>query len=595
LNENGKKRPFMTVGVITLVTILTATLFLSYRIYQNTVRETKTIQGLRQVQMVQNAAIRTEFYLQHLTKDMHMLGTLPCLQTLDEDAIAVNVKHFFVSSNPLAVKSIFVVNKKNELIYSTSDSLPGWLNPQLEKGLDAFMAYNQPDSVWVSQVTKHATSNRNEGLFFIVLVPVLRTTFSQDHPYSGSKFTGFLGFLVDFNVVMHRFVEPIKFGKTGFAWVMDQDGRLLFHPHHPEMVLRSIFATKTECTQCHTSFEKQITFLNSHADYQEFQVGNERPKLIAKASMHAFNIRWDIAASIDRAEVVAFIQNNYRLFSWLVGLSLLTILSAGVLLLHLNIKRFQAEEYSRHCEEKNELQEQIDHASKLASIGELVDSVAHEINTPTGIISAQIDAMQLQAEENTDQEVLRIIREQTRRIAKYTKSLLRHSRGMSFQPRPVNIVDVIEECLMLLGHRFRAKQIIMEKAWQRGLPEIFVDRDQILQVFINLLNNALDALPQKGRIRLEIRKTKKMAKQKGIEIRLSDNGSGIPPGDLDNIFKPFFSTKSPEEGTGLGLGISQAIIQRHQGTIQVKSTPGQGTTFIVFLPNNQNDLEMRNG
>ena len=595
MNKNGKKRPFMTVGIITLVTILTATLFLAYRIYQNTVRETKTVQGLRQVQMVQNAAIRIEFYLQHLTKDMHMLGTLPCLQTFDEDAIAVNVKHFFVSSNPLAVKSIFVVNKKDELIYSTSDGLPDWLNPQLEKGLDAFAAYNQTDSVWVSQVTKHAMSNGNDGLFFIVLVPVLRTNSSQNRLYAGSQFMGVLGFLVDFNAVMHRFVKPIKFGKTGFAWVMDQDGRLLFHPHHPEMVLRSIFATKTECTQCHTSFEKQIIFLNSHADYQELQVGNERPKLMAKASMNAFNVRWDIAASIDRAEVVSVIQYNYRLFLWLVGLSLLTILSAGVLLLHLNIKRFQAEEYSRHCEEKNQLQEQINHAAKLASIGELVDSVAHEINTPTGIISAQIDAMQLQTEENADQEVCRIIREQTRRIAKYTKSLLRHSRGMTFQPRPTNIIDVIEECLMLLGHRFRAKQIIIEKAWPAGLPEIFLDRDQILQVFINLLNNALDVLPQNGKIKLELKTTKRMAKLKGIEIRLSDNGPGIPPEDMDNIFKPFFSTKPPEEGTGLGLGISQAIIQRHQGTMQVQSAPGRGTTFNIFLPNNQNDLEMRNG
>jgi len=108
------------------------------------------------------------------------------------------------------------------------------------------------------------------------------------------------------------------------------------------------------------------------------------------------------------------------------------------------------------------------------------------------------------------------------------------------------------------------------------------DRSQIEQVFINLLNNAIDAINRNGEIIIEMHQVKNK-KEAGIEIKVADNGEGIAEGSLQKIFNPFFSTKNPSKGTGLGLSISKAIIQRHGGKINVTSHVGEGTTFSIFL------------
>lgn len=587
-----RKHPYMFGGIVSLLIILGATIVLAYRIYQNTVAETKTIQGLRQVQMVHNAVGRIEFYLQHLAKDMHMLATLPHAAGLQAPSFEENIEHFFRKANPIAVSGFFVVDENGTLVYATGDSVLNGFTDFVGRQLHEYKTSNPTDSVWISPVTRLETATASK-LYFTILVPILQAGKGNSSGYSWYEFAGFLGCLVDFNAIMHRFIEQIRFADTGFAWVMDGEGRLLFHPRHPEMILRSIFAPKSDCKRCHTSFEKQIYFLNNHAEYQEFQVGSEKPKIIAKASLNVFNIHWAIAASVDRAEIVSAVGKKYGVFLWLIGLSMLSILTAGVFLLHMNIKRVQAEEYSRYCEEKNRLQEQINHATKLASIGELVDSVAHEINTPAGIISAQVDVLRLNKEKLPYQENLDVIKDQTRRIANYTRSLLRFSRGMHFNPRPVNFPALVEECLMLLGHRLRAGHVRVLKDWPAGLPKVVVDRDQMQQVIINLLNNALDVLPERGEIILRLRMKKDEKSQTGLELLICDSGPGIRPENLSRIFEPFFSTKPPEKGTGLGLSISQAIIHRHGGSIMAESGDGTGTTFRIFLP--QQHREKKNG
>jgi signal transduction histidine kinase len=238
-----------------------------------------------------------------------------------------------------------------------------------------------------------------------------------------------------------------------------------------------------------------------------------------------------------------------------------------------------------------QLQEQLSHASKLASIGELVDTVAHEINTPTGIIAAHADALLLQPDQkNFCADEMLVIKKQTRRIHDYTKSLLGYSKRISLNPQPTCIKEIIEECVYMLGHRFRARQISVKQKYSPSIPKILIDRGQIEQVFINILNNAVDAIESPGLITIEVLKVggdydpEREFSGDGISIQIKDNGSGIKSANIDNIFHPFFSTKPPSKGTGLGLYISKSIVQRYHGSIKVSSDGETGTVFEIILP-----------
>ena len=150
-------------------------------------------------------------------------------------------------------------------------------------------------------------------------------------------------------------------------------------------------------------------------------------------------------------------SNRFRLFFFIILIIVVTIIVVGYLLYLINAKRIRAEKERRLSEQKDLLHQQICQASKLASIGELVDTVAHEINTPISIIVAQTHALQLKCPNNSPPctEELQIIKAQTQRISKYTRRLLNYSQLLPFQPKPIDLTLLMDECLYLLGQRFR--------------------------------------------------------------------------------------------------------------------------------------------
>jgi two-component system NtrC family sensor kinase len=314
---------------------------------------------------------------------------------------------------------------------------------------------------------------------------------------------------------------------------------------------------------------------------------------MAYAPIQLHDEKWVLVISTFLPEVTANLRDKFRLFFILGVIILGVIIVLGLSLYYVNTKRIRAEEAKGQSEQMRHLELQLSHASKLASIGELVDTVAHEINTPTGIIAAHADAILFQSnKENIYSEELGIIKKQTRRIHDYTRSLLGYSKRVPFNPQPIKINKIIEECVYLLGHRFRAKQILVSIKNIDNLPQLIVDQGQIEQVFINLLNNAVDAIEGPGEIKIETSLAHLDAKlegniiPEGIKISITDNGKGIKSAEMTQIFEPFFSTKLPTEGTGLGLYISKSIMQRHHGKIEVTSKMGKGTAFNIFLPLN---------
>ncbi len=320
--------------------------------------------------------------------------------------------------------------------------------------------------------------------------------------------------------------------------------------------------------------------LYGKGSFAEYTIGTEPAKIMAYFPIDLQNEKWVVAISTLIPEVTSNLRDKFQLFFILGIIILIAILSYGLSLYYVNLKRIRAEEAQRQSEQTQQLQEQLNQTSKLASIGELVDTIAHELNTPAGIIAAQADAILLQSETpNSFTEELNIIKNQTRRISKYTRSLLSYSKRIPFQPMPVRLNEILDECLYLLGHRFRAHNISIKKKYPDDLPELLLDLSQMEQVFVNLLNNAVDAIKYSGEIKIDVSvatKNSSLIKYEtiiGLNISISDNGLGINSDVIDQIFEPFYSSKISAKGTGLGLSITKAIILRHGGKIEVISTP----------------------
>ena len=234
-----------------------------------------------------------------------------------------------------------------------------------------------------------------------------------------------------------------------------------------------------------------------------YVLGSEPDKIMAYVPVRLQNQTWIIAISTLLPKVTTGLRSRFQLFFILGLIILAVILTLGFFIYFLNLRRIRAEEANRNLEEIHQYREQLNQASKLASIGELVDSVAHEINTPAGIIAAHADAIFL--ENNTDEslrEELNIIRNQTRRISDYTRTLLTYSRLMPFKPEAIRIEDLIDECIYLIGHRLKSKKIRLSKSYDASLPLILADKRQMEQVMMNILNNAVDALQDHGEIKI---------------------------------------------------------------------------------------------
>jgi PAS domain S-box-containing protein len=234
--------------------------------------------------------------------------------------------------------------------------------------------------------------------------------------------------------------------------------------------------------------------------------------------------------------------------------------------------------------ERTSLENQLAQADKLSSIGLLAAGVAHEINTPLAVISsyAQMLSKQLKGDERLG-PVLDKITQQSFRAAEIANGLLNFSRTSTTEFRQTNLNQVIRDTLSLLEHQFKKAQVEVDLSLAEELPSINGNPGKLQQVFLNLLLNAKEAMPEGGRLRV-------VTLVNGhVEAVITDSGTGIEPEHLKRIYDPFFTTKTTpkpgdKRGTGLGLSVSYGIIQEHAGKIHVESEVGAGTTFHLEFP-----------
>jgi signal transduction histidine kinase len=240
----------------------------------------------------------------------------------------------------------------------------------------------------------------------------------------------------------------------------------------------------------------------------------------------------------------------------------------------------------RQYAELQETQQQLGQAAKLASIGELTGGVAHEINTPITSILAL--ASHLAEGRNAaslapgQRESLEVIVQQAQRVARIVRNLLTFSRQSRLELSRVDVGEHLETALSLLEHRLRNANIRLQREIDLELPQVLGDANRLTEVFVNLLNNAIDSMSAGGTVTV---RAQSIADYGGsVRVEVSDTGSGIPSENLNRIFDPFFTTKEPGKGTGLGLSISHGIVKDHGGHIWAQSQLGAGSQFTVILP-----------
>jgi signal transduction histidine kinase len=229
--------------------------------------------------------------------------------------------------------------------------------------------------------------------------------------------------------------------------------------------------------------------------------------------------------------------------------------------------------------EKISLQQQLLTSEKLASIGLLSAGVAHEINTPLTGISSYVQILQKKLSKSPHGQILEKIEAQTERVARIIKNLLNFARNPSESSfHKVDLKDNLQEIVSLIEYKLRTMNINLELKLEELRP-LWAQGEQLQQVFINIILNAMDAMPNGGTLRISLSENSNQA-----VIKIEDTGTGIKDQHLPHIFDPFFTTKGLGKGTGLGLSISYAIIKEHEGQITVESEWGKGSIFTIYIP-----------
>ncbi len=233
----------------------------------------------------------------------------------------------------------------------------------------------------------------------------------------------------------------------------------------------------------------------------------------------------------------------------------------------------------RDMTERIQMESQLRQTERLAELGTLAAGMAHEIGTPMNVILGRAEFLMRKTSEATTQKWLATIVAQVERITKIMNQLLSFARRRPLERRSLDLTSVVHDILDVVRERIDRRHIKLETAMSTRIPNVFADRDQMGQVFLNLVFNAIQAMPNGGTLGVGL-----ASGTHAVTLSVSDTGCGIPPENIPKLFTPFFTTKPVGEGTGLGLTVAHGIIQEHEGSIWVESEPEKGATLHVSLP-----------
>lgn len=282
-------------------------------------------------------------------------------------------------------------------------------------------------------------------------------------------------------------------------------------------------------------------------------------------------------------EIVKDLSNEYVAIIRLQG-SIILVSSVVMMFLFLILRRIvlnASKKLEQRVIERLQLEEKLNQTERLAHLGSMVATVSHEIKSPLGIVrsTAEILEKRIKKVAPGNEHLAKIIVDETTRLNTITMEFLDFARPQQAKLIEGNINDVIERTLIFIEPKAAEQNIVIEKDLRDNPLLALFDGEQFYRGILNVVVNALQAMPDGGRLKIS---TSKKSLGTGVEIEISDSGIGMPENKIEQIFNPFFTDK--QKGTGLGLSITKNIIDNHNGEILVSSKEGKGTTFIVTLP-----------
>jgi signal transduction histidine kinase len=376
-----------------------------------------------------------------------------------------------------------------------------------------------------------------------------------------------LEILID--TINRRFLSPIRFGIRGYAWMMDSNGTLLYHPTQPKMIGMNLFRADSTCLKCHESFEVEKKILESgDVGFSSYIAPYGEDKLIAFSRAKFSNLSWIVCVSIPYSEVTFSTKRSMKLHSMLViAIFVATVLGTASIIV-INRKRAKAEERAR---------EQMMHSEKLSALARISAGIAHEIGNPLTSISSYVQILREMEFDDFTKESLNTISRHINRISDIVRQMSSFSKTTAPDIKPHKINGLLNSTLELVRYDKRLKDININIEIPSDLPEVMVDGNQTIQIVMNIIFNAGDAMPSGGALSI-----KASVIDKDIEVSFRDTGPGIPEEHMSKIFDPFFSTK--EKGTGLGLAVSYSMVKSFGGDITAQTAPEGGAIFKVRLP-----------
>jgi len=370
--------------------------------------------------------------------------------------------------------------------------------------------------------------------------------------------------------VIESIVHAAQTGKTGDAYLINRENLLQTKPRFGGNLLEPASGPDFSSVAGVGTRVEEISYKGEPNLYAATQIKTKR---------------WVLVIREDPREPLAPLLRVKYLVGFLSLLGLGLIIFGSVLTTNKVLNRL-----IKSDREKAKSDELMIHESKMAALGKMAAGVAHEINNPLAVIGEEAGWMKdLLKEEDVAQspnfqefqESIKKIEYHAERVKKVTHRLLGFARRMEPTEEKVLVNDVLEECVGFLENEARYRNIIVNRELAQDLPTIASDSSQLQQVFLNILNNAIDAMGKDGTITL---KSFHQPDANQVVIKISDTGPGMTKETIEKIFDPFFTTKEVGKGTGLGLSISYSIIEKLGGTIYVDSKVGKGTTFTIKLP-----------
>jgi signal transduction histidine kinase len=243
------------------------------------------------------------------------------------------------------------------------------------------------------------------------------------------------------------------------------------------------------------------------------------------------------------------------------------------------------EELRNQTEELAATTQQLWQAAKLASVGELAASVAHELNNPLGTISLRLESVLARTPPGDPRRpALEVIEQETERMARLIANLLQFSRQAADQVSTVDVAGEVIKTAELADHHLRRRGVTVAFDFGTDVPPVIADRQKLRQLFLNLYTNAADAMPRGGTLTTRLFTRSDPSGRAEVVVEVADTGVGIPAEQLPRVMDPFFTTKDEGKGTGLGLAICRRIVHDHKGAIRIDSEVGKGTTVRISLP-----------